>query len=221
MSLFTRLIRKAAAPQCPPASITRIVDREAIAYRRVLKRLCDDVRATEQTAAFEVPMGASEAEIRPPFNRFRMDSVSMVDGQLGIAEATLSDPSSFEPLHEAWDGVMVELRPLVWNDVVFEVDGPLPDDAVFGEWLHRWSDAQGTRTEDDDGLLGVVHKLTPPETSSRGWLTSVDFGSSDIAAFASFFDVLRRSGARRVLIHSEHSAAAAPDACDGFAAAET
>ena len=172
------------------------------AYRRVLLQLLADLRQKFGEAFPEIQIRLDRDDIPDVYRLVRVDAFYKSGDKVGAGEANIKDPWLFAPLTENWNGLPVVLWPVAWNSIEFRVSGSHPDVIAIEEWVNKWMDVGDTRPQDSEGLYGVVHNLTPPEVSDGVWSTSVDFGSSDLAAFSSFIDVLRTAGAGRLEIGS-------------------
>jgi hypothetical protein len=76
----------------------------------------------------------------------------------------------------------LEVFPFVWNACEFIWPSPVAFGQEFENWYERWMDLPECRSEDDDGLSGVVHSVTSPGARAGGWGIEVDFGSAPVEA---------------------------------------
>lgn len=91
----------------------------------------------------------------------------------------------FDPLSFEIESTSVTLSPFGWDWVALEARG-IDEQAVsrvLKEWFLHWFDAEDNNEPTPDGLYGVVHFLSDPETTSTGLRVNIDLGSSPPSAF--------------------------------------
>lgn len=76
----------------------------------------------------------------------------------------------------------LEVFPFVWNACEFIWPSSVALGQEFEHWYERWMDLSECRSEDDDGLGGVVHSVSSPRARAGGWGIEVDFGSAPVEA---------------------------------------
>jgi hypothetical protein len=64
----------------------------------------------------------------------------------------------------------------------------------------KWFDLTEENEPDSDGLSGVVHFISDPESSDGGFTFIVDLGSASIDAFGELLDCLIEMGVETCLI---------------------
>jgi hypothetical protein len=90
---------------------------------------------------------------------------------------------------------------LVWNGIEFRVtDAEAAEDDLVTR-ASKWLDLSDSRYEVGAQLQHVVHSVTPPQTTDRGYQLSVDFGSAPTVAFDELLAVVARD-ARGVAVGS-------------------
>jgi hypothetical protein len=188
------------AETAPTAMQTISAARES--YLKALQSLVREVRSEHQEVFTEIGFEPDNEEVAKPFRLMRIDAAFVRDGKASFVLANLEPPAPFEPIRELWKGLEVEVHPLVWNEIVFEISGSSPNEAAIAAWRERWMDDQDKRVDKAKDLQGVVHSVTQPTRTSTGWSTTVDFGSADVDAFCALIDLFRQNGAARVIIGS-------------------
>ena len=185
---------------CPTIMQAVSVEREA--YLRALRSLLHEIREEHGEVFSEIGFEPDNEDIDTRFRRMRIDAAFVEDGKVAFILANLDVPTLFEAKVESWKGLEVELRPLVWNEVKFEVSGGPPNEAAIAAWRSYWMDDEEKRFDKTKELQGVVHSVTQPTQTSNGWSITVDFGSADIDAFSALLELFKGNGAARIAIGS-------------------
>ena len=170
-------------------------------YRTTLRQQRD----AKADFAVELPVMAQggPAELPEDYRVFRVDFIWRENGQARVGVFQAGEHAIGGACQTEYpDGQVVRVVNLRWDDCEFRcapaanVDGPLR------EWLKRWSDREGNKQADEDGLSSVVHSTTPPQSSPDGKLFgfAVDFGSAPPEAFTALVATLFAAGVREIRV---------------------
>jgi hypothetical protein len=108
----------------------------------------------------------------------------------------------FEPISFELGTTSVVLSPFVWDWVPFEVCG-LGQEAtlsVLRSWFLEWFDTEDQNDPTEEGLYGVVHFMSEPESTVEGWRVTIDLGSSPERALEALFFRLSDVGASQIRV---------------------
>lgn len=121
----------------------------------------------------------------------RVDLVPADDEEAEPITVDTETHLEFEALELDCEGVPVILRPFSWDNalVLIQRSGAV-DWTPLTHWFWQWFDAESENSEDDEGMLGVVHFLSDPESIAGGYSFVVDFGSAPSECFLDLIDLL-------------------------------
>ena len=100
-----------------------------------------------------------------------------------------------------FNGMKVTFEPFVWNGCEFTIDQK--PNITFDIWAKKWMDIDDKKKPGADGFQNVIHSVTFPEEENGKWTTSVDFGTSPIAAVKELMTVFSAQGIKKVEVHSK------------------
>jgi hypothetical protein len=128
----------------------------------------------------------------------RVDFATHAGDNAPRAEYASQSIVGFQPMQGEVDGVMVQLTPFRWDNVIVEIPGAIWDkDTVIG-WFNRWFGFNGetpmVTSRDKPG--GVIHICAWSEPG----MLRLDMGSAPGRALAELVDVAKASGARAMNI---------------------
>jgi hypothetical protein len=91
----------------------------------------------------------------------------------------------FDPISLKIKSTSVAMSPFGWDWVALEVHGIDEEIATraLKEWFLYWFDPDDNNGPTSEGLYGVVHFLSDPETTTNGLRVNIDLGSSPTTAF--------------------------------------
>ena len=110
---------------------------------------------------------------------------------------------AFDALEFHWtEELAVNLEPFKWNELTLELSGvgSCVDWDPLVDWFEKWFDGDEKLKPGSDGLCGVVHFLSDPETKDDGVHFMIDLGSAPVEAFEELLDAVDALGAPRVKI---------------------
>ena len=136
------------------------------------------------------------------YRLYRIDLASGAVDPPNLTEVNLDSILDFETQQYKLSELEVQLSPIYWNGVEFNVAPTLNNDGSLQQWALRWVDPEETATTDEHGLGNYVHSITAPETDGLTFSFSVDFGSSRTEAFFELLETLAKEGATSVKVHS-------------------
>jgi hypothetical protein len=130
----------------------------------------------------------------------RVDLVVLSGGEVVEKHRVVSGRMiAFAPISFDWVGrLRVRLGPFFWDCLDFRI--PAPPGADWGPlaaWFREWFDEED---EGEDGLFGVVHFLSDPQTEDGGVCFQADLGSAPVEAFEGLLDAVAALGAPEVVI---------------------
>ncbi|MBV8880203.1 MAG: hypothetical protein JO332_09585 [Planctomycetaceae bacterium] len=110
---------------------------------------------------------------------------------------------AFDALEFPWtEDLTVDLEPFKWNELTLHLAGvgSCVDWAPLTAWFEKWFDGDDEREPGPDGLRGVLHFLSDPETHDDEIRFMIDLGSAPVEAFEELLDAADALGAPRVRI---------------------
>lgn len=121
----------------------------------------------------------------------RVDLVPADDDEAEPITVDTETHFEFQALELDCEGVPVIMRPFSWDNALFLIQrNGVVDWAPLANWFWQWFDAESVNSEDEDGMLGVVHFLSDPEATDGGYSFVVDFGSAPPECFLDLIDAL-------------------------------
>ena len=159
----------------------------------------------------------SEAHIEPAYRR--ADGSLAFEGPLDLPCRAdiipVSGPSAghpvrvdsetqlrFEPISFHLGATSISFHPFVWEWAAVEVEG-LDKEAIaqaFKSWFLEWFDTEDQNDRTEDGLFGVVHFMSHPAQTLRGWGVTIDLGSLPERALEDLFGRMSDVGARQIRV---------------------
>ncbi len=124
------------------------------------------------------------------YRHYRIDMATQHREQFKFAEFTLDKPFLHAPFVEQRGSAVVEVQPFPWNKCVVEVLTDRIDRGAVIAWATHWIDVEDLRPHDADGLLGVIHNITPPSYPGGKLTYVVDFGTAPVQAVLELIQVL-------------------------------
>lgn len=136
------------------------------------------------------------------YRLYRIDLASGATEPPNLSEVNLDTYLNFETLKYSLNGMEIQLSPMHWNGVEFDISPSLKNDMSLQQWALKWLDPEETASPDDFGLGNYIHSITQPQTTELEQTFSVDFGSSESKAFFQLLEILAKEGTEFVSIHS-------------------
>ena len=163
-------------------------------YLRALLSSFAEYKASRQPSSLEVLLELHREEALP-FRLYRVDMASNVNGETHLQEVNPSTHLRFEAFSVEVQGALaVEVHPMNWNGVEVYAN-TLPDVPAIEAWALKWLDAGDTHPQDEEGLQGVIHSVTPQDSEAGSFRIAVDWGSAPLAALEELLHVLCTGGA--------------------------
>ena len=150
-------------------------------------------------SAPEVWIEPNGSKAPAPYNYYRLDLASGSVSPPNLTDLNVDphadiDPCSFQPV----PGVRVTISTFVWNGVEIRSRTVPNDPLCITPWFEKWFDTRESHATDEDGLSGVIHSVTYPQVTAKGWGFSVDLGSAPLDAVRELMLVLRDAGLTEV-----------------------
>jgi hypothetical protein len=104
------------------------------------------------------------------------------------------------PINLIWkDSLGVSVHALTWDYVTFLLSPPASDVnwIPVRDWFLRWFDVDDVNDKIPEGLFGVIHFMSDPETEGNQIKLVVDFGSAPVGAFGELLDCFTDAGFTR------------------------
>lgn len=155
-------------------------------YLDHFKQCFDRYRAEKgESASSEITILVGEPNEHDHFFRtYVFDALCKnADGAIDVIEFNV------DPMVGLYDKARVSAR-LFWNAIEFRCTA---DDSLIPrviEWGRSWMDDYIPKQGPQDGLAGIIHSVTIPETHGKITLFSVDFGSAPISALDELVELL-------------------------------
>lgn len=135
----------------------------------------------------------------------RLDLVALTPAGARPQRVDSAGMLGFEPIELPWTGSTgLRVAPFVWDYAQVCVRGlpTAPDWRPLVDWFEHWFDPEDIRPAGADGLSGVVHFLSDPQSGAAEGAHEfvVDLGSAPVAAVEEMLDVLARMGAREIAL---------------------
>jgi hypothetical protein len=127
----------------------------------------------------------------------RKDVARKEDGAWVTANVDAPKITPAAPLRLVWKNRLhVTIATITWDYVAFRL-APVGSQRDLGEirkWFLRWFDPEDLLQKTEEGLFGVVHFVSNPETRDGATELIVDFGSAPVQAFEELLDCFADAG---------------------------
>jgi len=135
-------------------------------------------------------------------NRYDLTNVNS-EGKFDIKEFNLEKDSvlKFDKQVYEIDGVIVTVKPFVWNGCEFTLDKK--PNTTYDNWAKKWIDIDDKKTVTTGGFQNVIHSVTFPTEDNGKWTTSIDFGTAPIEAFKELIKTFSGQGIKNIEVHSK------------------
>ncbi len=103
-------------------------------------------------------------------------------------------------VHTHWEGrIEITIRQILWDYLEIHCSPwPVANDwAPLRAWFLQWFDSDDVKEPDAEGLSGVVHFISDPETLNDGFRLFVDLGSAPLDALGDLLNRLAELGVAR------------------------
>lgn len=138
-----------------------------------------------------------------PYAQVRVDMLSNLNEEVKATRYEQEHPvNNFKVSSFKINSMNVDLYPFVWNRVEFRSTYTPKNIQPLTEWTNKWMDLEDKNTIDKNGLSGVIHSVTYPNTNNSFWYFMVDFGSSPTESFDDLLTVLNSIGITNITVGS-------------------
>jgi len=125
--------------------------------------------------------------------------------EAGSAEPSTVESTSqlqFETVVFTIGSTSVAVSPFVWDWVPVEVTGLSRESAtqVLKDWFLRWFDGDDQNNETEEGLFGVAHFMSEPESTEQGIRVTTDLGSAPAEAVEDLMFHMSDAGAKELRV---------------------
>lgn len=137
----------------------------------------------------------------PLYKLIRADYVRNVRGELRVSEFRLSEPFEHAVFQELRGDCIVEVIPFHWNQCIIQVLCERFDRQALEAWATHWLDTENTKSYTAEGLLEVIHYISPPTYPLGRFTFSVDLGTAPVRALMELIRLLPvEKGTTRITI---------------------
>jgi len=175
------------------------VDTEAI-IAQIRDRYVDQFKHFAAKQQGQCTRGAAEVKFQLDkssgfFDAFYCADFVRNDNDPQVVELAPDTAPTFDPISEQRETLQLTLKPFTWDNAHIEHDAAEIAAYELSEWFHRWFDPADERHVANAQISDVIHNATVQRTS-----VAVDFGTAQPAALWDLIEILKRAGARSVIV---------------------
>ena len=152
--------------------------------------------------AKEILMELNGEEETLLFKLSRLDYLVKIDGEFKIEELSPDTYSNHPPVNFTYGQLQIELNPFFWHGCEFIIDKEYGDIDWLKTWTKAWIDEHDKFQNDSDGFTRAIHNVSYPTVEQQKTKFTVDFGTSAVDTFMDLVNIIKDTGANRLIINS-------------------